>query len=160
LTLLLGLRNHFERAPADVAQINFVLHHMSGAASLASAASKSMPQNQHAAFFETIIRYLGGFLPAYALTKEPIPLARADELGEKLLPAFTTPSGLPVWGVNTQTWLSFYLIPVVYIPYSFSFRAEVTESETILFAEITSCQLEYKYLAHVTGREIYFTTVR
>jgi hypothetical protein len=29
----------------------------------------------------------------------------------------------------------------------------------MLFAEIASCQMEYKYLAHLTGRAEYFTKV-
>ena len=51
-------------------------------------------------YFETIIRYLGGLLSAYALTKDALLLARADELAEKLEPVFNTPSGLPLFGVN------------------------------------------------------------
>ncbi|KIJ34707.1 glycoside hydrolase family 47 protein, partial [Sphaerobolus stellatus SS14] len=56
-----------------------------------------------APFFETVIRYLGGFLSAYALSGEPIMLAKAEELGLKLLPVFNTTSGLPIYGVNTVT---------------------------------------------------------
>lgn len=50
-----------------------------------------------------VIRYLGGLLSAYALSEDPRLLQLADDLGEKLLPAFNTPSGLPLWGVNTAT---------------------------------------------------------
>ncbi|KAF8528814.1 glycoside hydrolase [Hysterangium stoloniferum] len=82
-------------------------------------------------FFETVIRYLGGLLSAYALSNEP---ARATELGEKLFPAFNTSSRLPVYGVNTQT-------------------KEATPSITVLLAEMGSFQMEYKYLAHSMSRE-------
>lgn len=51
-----------------------------------------------------MIRYLGGLLSAYALSGEPILLARADDLGRMLLPALNTPSGLPMFAVNTQTY--------------------------------------------------------
>ena len=61
-------------------------------------------QKDHAPFFETVIRYLGGLLSAYALSGEPILLARADELGSKLLPVFNSSSGLPHYAVNTETW--------------------------------------------------------
>jgi len=60
-------------------------------------------QNGYAPFFETTIRYLGGLLSAYALSGEPILLARADDLGRMLLPAFNTSSGLPKYAVNLQT---------------------------------------------------------
>lgn len=56
----------------------------------------------YAPFFETVIRYLGGLLSAYALTHEPILLRKADELASKLSPAFDTPTGYPTYGVNTE----------------------------------------------------------
>jgi hypothetical protein len=59
----------------------------------------------YAPFFETIIRYLGGLLSAYALSGEPILLTRADELGASLLPAFKTLSGLPMYAVNPVTYV-------------------------------------------------------
>lgn len=63
-----------------------------------------LSQVGYAPFFETTIRYLGGLLSAYALSKEPILLARADNLGRLLLPAFNgTTSGLPAYSVNTNT---------------------------------------------------------
>jgi mannosyl-oligosaccharide alpha-1,2-mannosidase len=60
-------------------------------------------QGEFVGFFETTIRYLGGLLSAYALSGEPILLKKADELGSRLLPAFNTPSGLPMFAVNPQT---------------------------------------------------------
>jgi hypothetical protein len=62
-----------------------------------------LPQGKFAPFFETVIRYLGGLLSAYALSKEPILLARADDLGGMLLPAFNTTSGMPMYAVQTVT---------------------------------------------------------
>lgn len=58
-------------------------------------------QDSYAPFFETIIRFLGGLLSAYALSGDPILLSRADDLGGMLLPAFLTNSGLPAFAVNT-----------------------------------------------------------
>lgn len=47
-------------------------------------------------FFETTIRALGGLLSAYDLSKDPVLLEKAKDLGERLLKAFDeTPSGLP-----------------------------------------------------------------
>lgn len=47
--------------------------------------------------FESIIRYLGGFLSAFELTerKQNMLLQKAEKLAQELLPAFDTPSGLP-----------------------------------------------------------------
>ena len=46
--------------------------------------------------FETTIRYLGGLLSAYDLSKKPLLLGKAIELGEMLYMAFDTPSRMPV----------------------------------------------------------------
>jgi len=48
-------------------------------------------------FFETTIRVLGGLIAAYDLTdgQDEMYLQRAQQLGERLLPAFGTPTGLP-----------------------------------------------------------------
>ena len=56
---------------------------------------------QYAPFFETVIRYLGGLLSAYALSGEKLLLDKADELATLLEPAFTT-NGFPVFGVDTK----------------------------------------------------------
>ena len=67
------------------------------------AKSPSPSQHTYAPFFETTIRYLGGLLSAYALSKEPILLARADDLGRMLLPVFSrSSSGLPAYSINTE----------------------------------------------------------
>ena len=60
-------------------------------------------QNSNVQFFETVIRYLGGMLTAYAMTGEPIFLARADDLGSALLPIFNTTLGLPPFSINLQS---------------------------------------------------------
>ncbi|KAJ7780232.1 glycoside hydrolase [Mycena maculata] len=94
---------------------------------------------EYAPFFETTIRYLGGLLSAYALSGEPILLQKADELGASLLPAFGTRSGFPMYAVNPQTGDT---------------RGGWTGA--VLWAEALSNQMEYKYLAHLTGRAEYF----
>ncbi|KAJ7249448.1 glycoside hydrolase family 47 protein [Mycena rebaudengoi] len=98
-----------------------------------------MEAGEYAHFFEVVIRYLGGLLSAYALSEDPRLLRLADDLGEKLLPAFNTPSGFARWGVNTQTG-------------EVSYKQNVT-----CLAESHSNQMEYKYLAHITGKAKYFT---
>ena len=73
----------------------------------------SRRQGEYAPFFETVIRYLGGLLSAYALSGEPILLARADDLGTMLLPAFNTTHGLPMYAVNTVTCVASFLLSLV-----------------------------------------------
>src|ERR1700761_2433018 len=79
---IMGLYDFFEEGMGVVSKTTFYV-----------AADGYVP------FFETIIRYLGGLLSAYALSGEPILLQKADELGAALLPAFETSSGLPMYAV-------------------------------------------------------------
>ncbi|KAL3700603.1 hypothetical protein R1sor_018625 [Riccia sorocarpa] len=59
--------------------------------------STHMTFNKHygASVFETTIRVLGGLLSAYDLSHDDMFLHKAQELGDKLLPAWHTPSGIP-----------------------------------------------------------------
>lgn len=58
----------------------------------------------YAPFFETIIRYLGGLLSAYALSRnDTILLERAIDLVAKLDPVFNSTSGLAYFSVNPST---------------------------------------------------------
>jgi hypothetical protein len=99
-----GLTSEFNRVVAQIATLDFPMQHVCvPAIALPPLTSYTLFQHNHAPFFETVIRYLGGLLSAYALSGEPILLARADELGRKLLPVFNSPSGLPHYSVNTET---------------------------------------------------------
>ncbi|KAM3854168.1 mannosyl-oligosaccharide 1,2-alpha-mannosidase IA [Vipera latastei] len=51
--------------------------------------------NAEISVFEVNIRFVGGLLSAYYLSGEEIFRRKAVELGEKLLPAFNTPTGIP-----------------------------------------------------------------
>lgn len=53
--------------------------------------------------FEITIRELGGLLSAYQMTGDKRLLALADDLGTRLLPAFSSPTGLPYRFVNLKT---------------------------------------------------------
>ncbi|KAH9987762.1 seven-hairpin glycosidase [Russula compacta] len=123
---LMGLYEEFDGALAVVANATF-----------------PMKKNKHAPFFETVIRYLGGLLSAYALSHDPILLARADDLGTALLPVFDTPSGLPTYSVNTVS----------------GSVSEGWVGPVTIWSEALSCQLEYQYLAYLTGRTVYYTAV-
>lgn len=50
--------------------------------------------------FETTIRVVGGLLSAYELSNKRVFLDKAVEVGERLLPAFDTPSGYPRVGAS------------------------------------------------------------
>jgi mannosyl-oligosaccharide alpha-1,2-mannosidase len=81
-------------------------------------------------------------LSAYALSGEDILLQKADRLGTMLVPAFNTSGGMPTYAVNTLT----------------GQHRDRYFSHAVL-AEAMSCQMEYKYLAHLTSNETYFRKV-
>jgi len=81
--LLMDLDEEFKRALELVKKTKFVRE-----------------MDEYAPFFETVIRYLGGLMSAYALSKEPILLEKADELARVLSPVFNTTSGFPYYAVN------------------------------------------------------------
>ncbi|KAF9269065.1 glycoside hydrolase family 47 protein [Marasmius fiardii PR-910] len=114
--LLMGLKEEYSRALVAVEKMKFQLS-----------------KDKVAPYFETVIRYLGGLLSAYALTKDKILLLRADELAEKLDPVFSTPSHLPLYGINPST-------------------GKLEGPEIGILAEIASMQLEYATLAKMTGK--------
>ena len=53
--------------------------------------------------FEITIRLLGGLLSGYQLTGDERLLAKAEDLGTRLLPAFDSPTGMPYVDVNLRT---------------------------------------------------------
>ncbi|UAJ12194.1 glycoside hydrolase family 47 protein [Polymorphobacter megasporae] len=53
--------------------------------------------------FETSIRLVGGLLSAHHACGDPVLLAKARDLADRLLPAFATPTGMPYRFVNLQT---------------------------------------------------------
>jgi ER degradation enhancer, mannosidase alpha-like 2 len=53
--------------------------------------------------FEITIRLLGGLLSSYQLTGDPRLLVLAEDLGNRLLPVFDSPTGLPYRYVNLKT---------------------------------------------------------
>lgn len=53
--------------------------------------------------FEVNIRILGGLLAIYDITKNPEILKKAIDFGDRLLPAFNSPTGIPYHSVNLKT---------------------------------------------------------
>lgn len=122
--------------------------------------SKSLTydQDQDVNTFETTIRMVGGLLSAHYLSTEfpdMAPLAeddpgtpgedlyleKAKDLADRLLSAFETPSGIPLASVNLG---KFKGIPS---------HADGGASST---AEATTLQLEFKYLAKLTGEKLFW----
>lgn len=76
---IMGLRTEFDEAVEAVSEIDF--------------GQASSPKVN---IFETNIRYLGGLLSAYDLSKREILLTKAVELGNLIYAGFNTASGMPV----------------------------------------------------------------
>ncbi|KAI5466327.1 family 47 glycoside hydrolase [Mariannaea sp. PMI_226] len=119
--------------------------------------SKSLTydQDQDVNTFETTIRMLGGLLAAHYLSTEypnlapledddegapgeDLYLEKAKDLADRLLSAFESPSGIPFASVNLKKYEG---IPS---------HADMGASST---AEATTLQLEFKYLAKLTGEK-------
>ncbi|KAI9594262.1 glycoside hydrolase [Syncephalis fuscata] len=95
--------------------------------------------------FETTIRVLGGLLSGYTLSGDKILLERARELGDRLLPAYATPSGLPYPLINLATGKGSY----------FGGRGEV-----VGLAEVGTLQLEMRELSRLTGNPKYWEAAK
>ncbi len=86
--------------------------------------------------FEITIRLLGGLLSSYQLTNDKRLLDLAEDLGNRLLPAFNSPTGLPYVYVNLRT-------GQVRDP-----RTNPAETGTLL--------LEFGTLSKLTGKPVFY----
>ncbi|WCJ42300.1 Mannosyl-oligosaccharide 1 2-alpha-mannosidase MNS2 [Euphorbia peplus] len=64
------------------------------------ANSLDFNKNYEASVFETTIRVVGGLLSAYDLSGDKVFLEKARDIGDRLLPAWNTPSGIPYNIIN------------------------------------------------------------
>ncbi|KAG8893115.1 mannosyl-oligosaccharide alpha-1,2-mannosidase [Tulasnella sp. 408] len=97
--------------------------------------------------FETTIRVLGGLLAAYHLAdrrQAPVYLSHAVDLADRLLASFETPSGIPLSDTNLHTKQG---------------RGDMPNGGLASTAEVTTLQLEFKYLSHLTGDPKYWIAV-
>ncbi|KAJ3208361.1 Endoplasmic reticulum mannosyl-oligosaccharide 1,2-alpha-mannosidase [Dinochytrium kinnereticum] len=101
----------------------------------------TMTADVNANVFETTIRVLGGLLAAYHLSGREELKVKAVEVAEKLVPAFEGGGGLPLTSIHLRSGQA------VASPYDVS------------TSEATSLQLEFKYLAHLTGEVRYWNAV-
>ena len=94
--------------------------------------------------FETTIRMLGGLLSAYYLSANDMFLDKAVDLADRLIGAFDSPSGIPYSSVNLHT------------KKGIKNHVDNGASST---AEVATLQLEFKYLAKLTGEQMYWEKV-
>jgi hypothetical protein len=65
--------------------------------------SLEFDKDQFVKTFEVNIRVLGGLVAMYHFTNDPKVLAKAEDFGKRLLPAYNTGTGIPAYWVNLKT---------------------------------------------------------
>jgi endoplasmic reticulum Man9GlcNAc2 1,2-alpha-mannosidase len=98
-------------------------------------------QDRDVSLFETTIRMLGGLLSAHYISKDDLYLEKAVDLADRLIGGFESPSGIPYADVNLRH------------GYGSKSHADRGASTT---AEVSTLQLEFKYLAKLTGEPLYW----
>ncbi|RLV88918.1 hypothetical protein DV515_00015176, partial [Chloebia gouldiae] len=128
--------------------------------------------NGEASLFEVNIRYIGGLLATYYLTGEEVFKSKALELGEKLLPAFNTPTGIPrgVINLGRQGSISFKMpnpplpfvktieaasvcpdIPKIGMSWSWGWAS----AGSSILAEFGTLHLEFLHLSELSGNPVF-----
>lgn len=102
--------------------------------------------NTHVSVFEINIRFIGGLLSAYALSKDEVFKIKAKEIADKLLPAFKTSTGIPWALVNLQS--------------GYGYNYNWASGGSSILAEYGSLHLEWTYLSEITGEPIYAEKVK
>jgi len=97
-------------------------------------------KDQFVKTFEVNIRILGGLLDMYEFSGDKKVLAKAEDFGKRLLPAFNSPTGIPYYWVNLRT-------------------GEAKGGE-VNMAEAGSCLLEMGVLSRYTGNPVYYETAK
>ena len=86
--------------------------------------------------FEIVIRLLGGLLSAYQWDGNPKFLELAQDLADRLMPVFNSPTGMPYGYVNLKT--------------------GQTDGKISNPAEIGTLMVEFGMLSKITGKQIYY----
>ncbi len=100
----------------------------------------SFNQDVYVKNFEFTIRLLGGLLSFYQLTDDKRLLDLAKDLGDRLLPAFNSPTGMPYVYVNLKTG---------------AVRDSISNP-----AEIGTLLIEFGTLSMLTGNATYYNTAK
>lgn len=112
--------------------------------------SLTWDQDQDVNTFETTIRMLGGLLSAHYLSqilpdiasrRDYVYLEKAKDLAERLLSAYSSPSGIPYASVDIGRRVG--------LP-------SHADGGASSMAEASTVQLEMKYLSHITGNSTYW----
>jgi hypothetical protein len=104
------------------------------------ASSLNFNKGASISVFEVTIRVLGGLLAAFDLSKDQLFLDKARDLGDKLLPAFNTPTGIPRASISLST--------------GAASNPGWTGGSSIL-SELGTLQVEFRYLSKATGTASY-----
>ena len=124
---IMGLKDDFYEAVEAVAEIDF------GKSDLRTIS-----------VFETTIRYLGGLLSAYDLSRERVLLTKAVQLGEMLYRAFDNPNHMPL-----------DRLPIEGAKTGEGFEGDAS----ICFAAVGSLTMEFVRLAQITKEDKYYDAV-
>ncbi|KAI0123693.1 family 47 glycosyl hydrolase [Xylariales sp. AK1849] len=124
---IMGLKTEFAEAVAAVADIDF---------------GKSSSDRVNT--FETNIRYLGGLLAAYDLSRKPVLLAKATELGDLLYAAFNTANRMPVDFIDFERAKS---------------GQELFVEDSVVSASPGTLSLEMTRLSQATGNPKYYNAM-
>jgi hypothetical protein len=124
--------------PIDALDMLILMHLDSQAAKAQSliVSDLSFDRDIYVKNFEITIRLLGGLLSGYQLTGDKRLLRLAEDLGDRLLPVFNSPTGLPYVYVNLRTGQT---------------RDAVTNP-----AETGTLLLEFGTLSKLTGRPVFY----
>ncbi|XP_076656436.1 alpha-Mannosidase class I a [Halictus rubicundus] len=101
--------------------------------------------NSEISLFETNIRFMGSLLACYALTGDVMFRDKAAQLGERMLPAFQTETGIPHSLINLHSGAS--------KNYGWA------SSGCSILSEIGTMHLEFTYLSDITGNPVYKSKV-
>ncbi|NXD94927.1 MA1C1 mannosidase, partial [Chaetorhynchus papuensis] len=108
--------------------------------------------NGEASLFEVNIRYIGGLLATYYLTGEEVFKSKALELGEKLLPAFNTPTGIPRGVINLGRQGTH---PHKHFLYGMSWSWGWASAGSSILAEFGTLHLEFLHLSALSGNPVF-----
>jgi mannosidase alpha-like ER degradation enhancer 2 len=86
--------------------------------------------------FEIVIRVLGGLLSSYQMSGDKRLLALAEDLGNRLLPVFDSPTGMPFMYINLKTG---------------KVRGNISNP-----AEIGTLLIEFGTLSKLTAKQVYY----
>ncbi|KAJ1732816.1 hypothetical protein LPJ61_001875 [Coemansia biformis] len=122
---IMGLHEEFREAVSHVVGVNFT----------------RTKDDFNTPFFEMVIRSLGGLLSAYEMSLDRRLLDKAQEVGDALMPAFNTSTGIPYPRVDVNA-------------------GRAVPADRVCIAEAGTVQLEYWKLSELTGDPVYHDTAQ